>query len=354
MSQATKLDVDLRSDTVTRPCAAMRAAMASAQVGDDVFGDDPTVNQLQEMVAELLGKEAALFTPSGSMANQIAVRLHCGRGDAFYCEADCHIHIYEQGGFAQLSGAIAKPISGTFGVINVAHLPNQLPALDDHVCPTTLLTIENSHNRGGGKVQPIENVQSLCLWAKSNGLATHLDGARLFNAVVASSNSARVLAEPFDSVNICFSKGLGAPVGSAIVGSRDLIREARRVRKLLGGGMRQAGILAAAAIFALENNVDRLAIDHLHAKSIADAAREVDGLSIESEPETNIVIVKVDPAIGSPQQLVSELLAVGIGVVPFGPQHIRMVTHLDIDRIQVERVCEVLPAAVRKMLDCQS
>lgn len=324
--------------------------MAAAEVGDDVFGADPTMNAFQDKVAELLGKEAALFTPSGSMANQIAIRLHCGRGEEFICESSCHIQLYEQGGFSQLSGAVAKPIAGTFGVIHPDQLPSQLPPLDDHVCRTKLLTIENTHNRGGGKVQPLENVRALCAWARRNGLATHLDGARLFNAVVASGVSARDWAEPFDTVNVCFSKGLGAPVGSAIVGSKEMIREARRVRKLLGGGMRQIGLLAAAANYALDHNIQRLEVDHHHAKLLAAAASAIEGLTVELQPETNIVIVRVATQLGSPSGLVAALQRWGIGAVPFGPQHIRMVTHLDINRQQIDRVCESLPLAVKSMM----
>jgi threonine aldolase len=327
----------------------MREAMVSAEVGDDVFGADPTVNALQEQIADMLGKEAALFTPSGSMANQIAIRLHCGRGEEFICEQNCHIQLYEQGGYSQLSGAIAKQISGTYGVIQLSQLPAQLPPLDDHVCRTKLLTIENTHNRGGGKVQPLETVRELCSWARRLGLATHLDGARLFNAVVASGVSARDWAAPFDTVNVCFSKGLGAPVGSAIVGSKEMIREARRVRKLLGGGMRQVGILAAAAIYALNNNIQRLEVDHQHAKLIAKAVSGIDGLSVDPQPETNIVIIRVAADLGSPVALVAALASHGIGAVTFGPQHIRMVTHLDINRQQIERACECLPLAVRSV-----
>ena len=347
MSHSTKLEIDLRSDTVTKPCAAMRSAMAAAEVGDDVFGDDPTVNELQEKTAALLGKEAALLTPSGSMANQIAIRVHCARGEEFICEASCHIHIYEQGGFAQLSGAIARPIHGQYGAIELSQLPAYISAPDDHVCRTKLLTLENTHNRGGGTVQSLENVKSLCAWASSNGLSTHLDGARLFNSIVASGISAQDWAAPFDSVNICFSKGLGAPVGSAIAGSRDFIREARRVRKLFGGGMRQAGILAAGAIYALENNVQRLAIDHQHAQMLAQAASQIQGLQLDPNPQTNIVIVRIDPQVATPQQFVASLQKMGIGVVPFGPQHVRMVTHLDVSTAQIERVCESLGKALR-------
>jgi threonine aldolase len=321
--------------------------MASAEVGDDVFGGDPTVNALQEQVADMLGKEAALFTPSGSMANQIAIRLHCGRGEEFFCEASCHIHIYEQGGFAQLSSVVARPIVGSYGVIQLDQLPAQLPAVDDHCCRIKLLTLENTHNRGGGTVQPLDNVRSLCRWAKHVGLSTHLDGARLFNAVAASGVSAKQWSEGFDSVNVCFSKGLGAPLGSAIVGSRDFIREARRVRKLLGGGMRQVGIVAAGALYALNHNVERLVEDHHHAQLLAQAVSQIAGLQLDPPPQTNIVIVRIDPQLCTPLQLTAAMQQRGVGIVPFGPQHIRMVTHLDISTAQVEQACRALQNAAQ-------
>jgi threonine aldolase len=281
------------------------------------------------------------------MANQIAIRIHCARGEEFFCEASCHINIYEQGGFAQLSGAIARTIPGRNGVIQLDQLPVALPTVDDHSCRCKLLTLENTHNRGGGTVQPLENMQALCAWAKRLGLSTHLDGARLFNAVVASGVPAKWWAEGFDSVNVCFSKGLGAPLGSAIVGSRDFIREARRVRKLFGGGMRQIGIVAAAAMYALQHNIDRLAEDHQHAQRLAQAVNQIEGLQLDPPPQTNIVIIHIDPSLATPQQLTAELQRLGVGVVPFGPQHIRMVTHLDVSAHDVRRACEALKVATQ-------
>lgn len=316
--------------------------MAQAEVGDDVLGDDPTASRLQQRIAQLLGKQAALFTPSGSMANQIAIKLHCLPGDQFYCEANCHISLYEQGGFAQLSGTVARMIPGRCGVMQLDQLPMAIAPDDDHSCRTKLLTLENTHNRGGGTIQPQQTITELCDWAKRNNLATHLDGARLFNASVATGLSLQELAQPFDTVNVCFSKGLGAPVGSALVGSAEMIRRARRVRKVLGGGMRQVGILAAAALYALENNFQRLAQDHAHAQELAWAIDRVSGFELDPLPQTNIVIFKVDPAKSSANSIVARLAEQGIGAIAFGPQHVRLVTHLDINAQQVDFACQAI------------
>ncbi len=231
--------VDLRSDTVTKPSPAMREAMAKAEVGDDVLGEDPTVRRLEERLAEMLGKESALFVPSGTMSNELAVRVHCQPGDELICEAGCHIYVYEQGGFAQLSGVVARPVPGENGVLRLDQLEGLIRPDDDHLVRTRLVCIENTHNRGGGKVQSYDEVVKICRWAREHELATHLDGARLFNAVVASGIAARDWAQHFDTVNVCFSKGLGAPIGSALAGSKTLIAKAHRGRKLLGGGMRR-------------------------------------------------------------------------------------------------------------------
>ena len=288
--------LDFRSDTLTRPTAAMRAAMAAAPVGDDVFDEDPSVHALQARIAELLGKEAALYVPSGSMSNQIGVRVHCGPGDEFICDAGCHIYNYEQGAYAQLSGVAARTVDGANGVMRLEQLTGLIRGGDDHLVQTKLVCLENTHNRGAGRIQPFDVVESICSWAHKSGLATHLDGARLFNAAVATGIAARRWAANFDTVSVCFSKGLGAPVGSALVGPRDLIRRARRVRKLFGGGMRQAGIIAAGALYALDHHIDRLAEDHAHAKLIGEAVREVEGLELVGNAvDTNIVIFRVDP-----------------------------------------------------------
>jgi len=242
--------LDFRSDTVTRPTPPMRAAMAEAAVGDDVFAEDPTVNRLQERVAEMLGKEAAIFVASGTMSNLVGVRLHCKPGDEMICEAGCHIYNYEQAGYAQLSGVALRPVEGDYGVMQAEQLKDLVRPLDAHQVRTRLVSLENTHNRGGGRILPYETVEAVCDWARQAGLGTHLDGARLFNAAVATGIPAARWARHFDTVTVCFSKGLGAPVGSALVGPRDLMAEAVRHRKVLGGGMRQAGVIAAGALYA--------------------------------------------------------------------------------------------------------
>ncbi len=272
--------IDLRSDTVTRPTPEMRAAMAAAEVGDDVIDRDPTVERLQQRIAAELGKEAAIYMPSGTMTNQVAIRVHCNPGDEFLCEANCHIYNYEQGAFAQLSGVVARTVEGEHGILRSSQLTDLIRPRNDHLVQTRLICLENTHNRGGGTVQPYDEVMAICHWAHDNDLRTHLDGARLFNAVIASGISARTWAEPFDTVSVCFSKGLGAPIGSALAGSEELIRRARRHRKVLGGGMRQCGIIAAGALHALENHVPRLAEDHAHAQILADYIRRTDGLTL--------------------------------------------------------------------------
>jgi threonine aldolase len=340
--------IDLRSDTVTRPTPAMRAAMAAAEVGDDVFGDDPTVNRLQDRLAEMLGKEAALYVPSGTMSNQIAVRLHCQRGDELICESQCHIFNYEQGGAAQLSGVSARAVEGKFGVLDLAQISGLVRADDPHCTPTRLVCLENTHNRGGGRVLPFENVAAICDWARLQNLATHLDGARLFNAVVASGIEAARWAEHFDTVSVCFSKGLGAPVGSALAGPRGLIQKAVRHRKVFGGGMRQAGIIAAAALYALEHHVERLAEDHANARLLGDAIRALPGLELRPpEIDTNMVIFHVADELGTAAQFCDELAGRGLLTHPFGPQLVRAVTHLDVGRPDIERACEILADTVR-------
>lgn len=337
--------VDLRSDTVTRPCSSMRAEMARATVGDDVIGDDPTVAALQTEIAELLGKEAGLFVPSGSMANQIALRVHCHPGDEFVCEAGCHIYNYEQGGFAQLSGLVSRVIQGNAqGIIAPEKFQGLVRAEDDHAARTRMVTLENTHNRGGGSVQPIEIVEQTGHWARENQLRSHLDGARLFNAVAATGIEPAVWAGHFDSVGVCFSKGLGAPVGSALVGSRQFIREARRARKMLGGGMRQAGIIAAGALFALRHNRDRLKLDHVHAQRLAESVCGCPGLSMVAKPQSNIVLIEVAPSLGGADQFVAALAERNVLCFPFGPTHVRLVTHLDVSSEQIELACQAIEA----------
>jgi threonine aldolase len=338
-----QLPIDLRSDTVTRPTPAMRAAMAAADVGDDVFGDDPTVQRLEERVAEMLGKETALYVPSGTMGNQLGLRVHCQAGDEFLCEANCHILCYEQGAYAQLFGLAAQPVEGDHGVLQVEQLIDRIRPANDHCVRTRLVCLENTHNRGAGRIQPYDTVAEICGWAAENGLARHLDGARLFNAVVATGISAADWASHFDTVSVCFSKGLGAPVGSALCGPADLIRQARRHRKALGGGMRQAGIIAAGALYALEHHIDRLAEDHAHARILADAIRTTPGLRLDPESiDTNIVIFEVDPELGTAAAFAARLRDEGVWMNATAPQRIRAVTHLDVTREQVQQAAKVL------------
>lgn len=325
--------IDLRSDTVTQPTAEMRRAIAEAAVGDDAIDVDPTVEKLQQRTAELLGKEAAIYMPSGTMTNQVAVRIHCKPGDEMICEAGCHIFNYEQAAFAQLSGVAARTVPGEFGVLHVDQLRDLIRPENEHMVRTRLVTIENTHNRGAGRVQPYDNVAAICEWAHERGLRTHLDGARLFNAVAASGIDAREWARHFDTVSVCFSKGLGAPVGSALAGSRESIAEARRHRKLFGGGMRQAGVIAAGALYALEHNRDRLQDDHATAQILADAIRETDGLDLMPETvDTNIVIFRIEPDLASAADFVAALKQRGVLILAFSATQVRAVTHLHIAR----------------------
>lgn len=323
--------VDLRSDTLTRPTAAMRAAMAQAEVGDDVFGEDPTVRALEELAAARLGKEAALYVPSGTMANQLAIRGFTQPGDAVLLEAEAHPFLYEAGGAAVLSGVQLIPLPGRRGVLSPEQVQGALRAPDDHVPPATLLCLENTTNRGGGAVWPVSVLDAVCDTAHQAGLRVHLDGARLFNAAVALGVGVDRLAQGADSVSVCLSKGLGAPVGSLLAGPAGWIRRARRHRKMLGGGMRQAGIVAAAGLYALEHHVERLAVDHARAARLADALA-AQGWEVLA-PETNMVYVTVPDAPAAQASLEAQ----GVRLLAVSPTRVRMVLHLDVDDAGVER-----------------
>lgn len=337
--------VDLRSDTVTKPSPAMRRAMAEAEVGDDVIDVDPTVEKLERRTAEILGKEAAIYMPSGTMTNQVAVRIHCKPGDEFICEAGCHIYNYEQAAYAQLSGVAVRPVEGQFGVMRLEQLEHLIRPENDHHVRTRLVCIENTHNRGAGRIQPYDEVVRITSWARQNGLRTHLDGARLFNAVVATGIAAHQWAQHFDTVSICFSKGLGAPVGSALAGPRDMIREARRHRKAFGGGMRQAGIIAAGALYALEHNRERLTEDHQKAQLLAAAIRQTDSLTlVPDQIDTNILIFEVHRRLGTAADFVASLERHGVRMLAIGPSRVRAVTHLDVTFEQVEQAARVVQA----------
>jgi threonine aldolase len=338
--------LDFRSDTVTRPTPGMRAAMAAAEVGDDVFGEDPTVNRLQERVAQLLGKEAALLVPTGSMANLIGVSVHCRPGDEMLCEVNSHVLFYEQGGYARIAGVAARTVEGDNGVIRLEQIAGLVRPDNPHMSRTRLVWLENTHNRGGGKILPYDVVTAICDWAKSKGLARHLDGARLLNAAVASGIPAAQWAGHFDTASICFSKGLGAPVGSAIAGPRDLIRDALRMRKVLGGGMRQSGVLAAAAIYALDHHVERLADDHANCRRLADGIRAIPGLRLVADQfDTNLLFFDVEPRLGTAEAFVGRLKQRGLLVLSTGAQRIRMVTHLDVNSGDADRAIEILAQA---------
>jgi threonine aldolase len=335
--------IDLRSDTVTRPTPEMRAAIAEADVGDDVIDIDPTVEELQNRTAEILGKEAAIYMASGTMTNQVALRVHCSPGDEFICEANSHIYNYEQGAFAQLSGLVAQTVEGDVGVLQLDQLRPLIRPDNEHMVRTRLVCLENTHNRGAGRVQPYETVEQICSWAHEHGLRTHLDGARLFNAVAATEIPAERWAQHFDTVSVCFSKGLGAPVGSALAGSAESIAAARRHRKAFGGGMRQAGIIAAGALHALEHNRERLRDDHDNAQLIAQAVRDTEGLQLVPEQvDTNIVIFDVATELGSAHTFVTALQDRGVLMLAIAAQQVRAVTHLDVGRSQAEAAAEVI------------
>ena len=347
--------IDLRSDTVTKPTPAMRRAMAEADVGDDVYGDDPTVKQLEAKTAELLGKEAALFVPSGTMANQIAIGVHTQPGDELLCATTSHVYVWEAGGIARLWGVTARTFAGDGGLLVLDQLRNAIrPGDDVHYVRTRLICLENTHNRGGGRIHPIADIAEISRWAREHNLARHLDGARLMNAVVGSGRPAREWAHHFDTVSICFSKGLGAPIGSALAGSAEAIERGRRLRKLLGGGMRQVGVIAAAALYALEHHIDRLSDDHANARTLAAAFESVDGFVLESgPPETNLVWVAVKPSIGTADDVAAYLRSRGVVVSVPAPQMIRACTHLDVNKEQVEYAAKVIrqiePAMISAM-----
>lgn len=343
--------VDLRSDTVTQPTAGMRAAMAAAPLGDDVFGDDPSVNALQEKIAGLLGFEAALFVPTGTQSNLCGVLAHCQRGDEYIVGQMQHCYRWEGGGAAVFGSVQPQPLEHQAdGSLALADIEAAIKPDDPHFARTRLLALENTL---GGKVLPLAYLQQASALARSKGLAAHLDGARLFNAAVAQAArngsdaraEARRIAGNFDSVSVCFSKGLGAPVGSALCGSRELIQRARRIRKMAGGAMRQAGVLAAAASYALDHHVDRLAEDHALAQRLAQGLQGVEGLQVE-EPQTNILFVDlVGPARERSGALLEHLKAQG--VLATGLYRLRFATHLDVDAAGVERAIAAIRSFFR-------
>lgn len=340
--------IDLRSDTVTKPTPAMLAAMFAAEVGDDVYAEDPTVNLLEERLAHDFGKEAAVFVPSGTMANQIAIRIQTRPGDELLTETTSHIVLWEAGGPAIHSGVSIRTIDGTFGRLDPRQLDGLIRPEDMHSVRTRLVCLENTHNRGGGTILSLDSIRAISRWARSHGLAMHLDGARIWNAIAETGISGRDWAEPFDTLSVCFSKGLGAPIGSAILGSRDMMREARRVRKLFGGAMRQVGYLAAACLYAMDHHIDRLRDDHVHARLLGAAFSSIPGLTLHPpQIETNLVWCDVAPEWGTPQSIAARLRDEGVLMSPLGERTLRAVTHLNVSREECERAAEVMSRVFR-------
>ena len=326
--------IDLRSDTVTRPTEGMRRAMLEAPVGDDVFGEDPTVNRLEEYVADLLGKEAALYAPSGTMTNQIGVQVITNRREEVLLHEGSHIFVYEAGAPALLSSVQLRTLSGEDGILDPETVRAAVRPRDVHFPRSSLLCLENTHNTAGGKVFPLEDFAAVAETAKEHGLKVHLDGARLFNAQAATGIPAREWCGHADTVSVCSSKGLGAPVGSLLAGDEETISEARRSRKAFGGGMRQAGIIAAASLYAFENNVERLSEDHERARNLAAGLREA-GYDAR-EPDTNLVLVAVD----DPPEFLRALAREGVLATPGKPGFVRLCTHLDAEDSDIETAVE--------------
>ena len=337
--------IDLRSDTITQPDAAMREAMANAVVGDDVLGDDPTVQELERHTAELLGKEAAVFVPSGTMANQLAIRVHTRPGDAILLDANSHIYCYEAGAPAALAGVQVNLLNGQRGQINTYQLETALPPNDDHFAPPSLVCVENTHNRGGGSVWPLAQIELVTNAAHERRLALHLDGARLWNASVASGVSEAEYAGHFDTVSVCFSKGLGAPVGSALAGTAKLIAKARFYRKQQGGAMRQVGILAAAAAHALQHNRTRLTDDHANCRALANGLAKLPKLEIDANgAETNMLFIGTGERDAG--DLAKRLDNAGIRLLATGPHTLRAVTNLTVTAEEVDQVVTAFDQAV--------
>ena len=338
------IQIDLRSDTVTRPSPGMRDAMAHAEVGDDVFGEDPTVRSLEERVAALLGKQASLFLPSGTMANQVALGTLARAGEEVLCHEAAHLMNFEGGAAAALWGAQLRPLQGARGILSPASVQAAVRPTADWFPRTVAVTIENTHNAAGGTVWTLDEVRAVGQAAEAHGLALYLDGARLLNASAASLVPPYDYAAPATLCSLCLSKGLGAPAGSMLAGPTELLKIGRRLRKRLGGGMRQAGILAAAGLYALDNNVSRLAEDHVHARRLGEALANLPGFSLAHEPETNLVFVRVPIPVSAAMERLKEA---GVLCSPGGPDSLRFVTHLDVGKEDIEEAIRRISKAMR-------
>jgi threonine aldolase len=335
------MPIDLRSDTVTKPTPAMLEAMMTAKVGDDVFGEDPSINMLEAMAARLFGMEAALYCASGTMSNQIAIKCHTQPGDEVICEKSSHVYIYEGGGIAFHSGSQVKALDGDLGRITASQVSLSINPDDVHRARTSLVSLENTCNRGGGACYDLEEIKKIKQVCSDNQLRLHLDGARLFNALVATGHTAKQYGQVFDSISVCLNKGLGCPIGSILMGPAAFIRQARRVRKAFGGGLRQAGFMAAAGIYALENNIARLATDHHHARRLGAALEKKDFVRRVMPVATNIVIFEVDQN-GCARELAQQLKEKGVLAIAIAANQIRFVTHLDISQEMIDEAVTVI------------
>ncbi|WP_226681529.1 low-specificity L-threonine aldolase [Sutcliffiella horikoshii] len=339
--------IDVRSDTVTKPTEEMRKASYEAEVGDDVYGEDPTVTRLEEKAAEILGKEAALFVTSGTQGNQIAVLTHCSPGNEILLEEESHIFYYESGAVAALAGVQTRTIPGVNGMMNPQDVESAIRGEDQHFPETGLICIENTHNRAGGAVVPVSNMAEIYEVAQRYSIPVHVDGARLFNAAASSGIPIQEFTKHCDTVQICLSKGLGAPVGSIIAGSNEFIKKARKWRKRLGGGLRQVGIIAAPGLIALTQMTERLSEDHENAKFLADGLREISPLRIVNSVDTNIVVVDVSDLGMKAEQFVQALKENGVLAVTFGPTLVRLTSHFDVSRGDMETVISTVNAIVQ-------
>ncbi|MFM7511500.1 MAG: threonine aldolase family protein [Bacteroidota bacterium] len=333
--------IDFRSDTVTKPTPGMHAAMQQAAVGDDVFGEDPSINALERKTAELFGMQAAIFCPSGTMTNQIAIKCHTQPGDEIICDENSHIYQYEGGGIAFNALCSVKLLAGNYGRITASQIESSVQPDDVHRPISRLVSLENTSNRGGGSCYDFEEIKQIRNVCNKNQLALHLDGARLWNALIAKNESALQYGQVFDSISVCLSKSLGCPVGSLLVGSSSFIKKARRVRKVFGGGMRQAGFLAAAGIYALDNHLERLKIDHVHAATLASTLLSLPFVKKVLPVETNIVIFELQDGLPAPT-LVGTMKESGILAYAIAPNRVRLVTHLDITSTMIDKTVTAL------------
>ncbi|MRG86325.1 low-specificity L-threonine aldolase [Salinibacillus xinjiangensis] len=342
--------IDLRSDTVTKPTEKMRQASYNAEVGDDVYGEDPSVHKLEEKAAELLGKESALFVTSGTQGNQIAVLTHCSPGNEIILEENAHIYMYEGAAISAFAGVQPRTLKGHKGAMDPSEVQATIRPEDIHFPETGLICLENTHNKAGGAVLPFENMKGIYQIAKNHHVPVHLDGARLFNAAVSSGISVGEYAGYTDTVQICLSKGLGAPVGSIIAGSKSFIQQARKWRKRLGGGLRQVGVIAEPGYIALTEMVERLSEDHKHAEVLAEGLANMEGLKVENKVETNIVLINVEDTGHNAESFLTALQKEGVLAVPFGPNTVRFVTHYDVSGQDIDRVIKKVNDAVSSQL----